>query len=224
MQWYQDALQTVTSADATLTVNTIPEIVIQPKDTTACMGSGADFSVVATGTATSLPVAGQQGFRLYKYCRRCQFRRFKNKYSYHYKCTLLHSITIFVRVIVSSLCGVPVYSNFVVLRVSIPPIVTSNPVNKAACDGTGPVVFNAYSSGMMDSLRWQVYSGGTWSDIHDNAIYTGSTSQQLTLITAPLALNGNQYRLNFMAKCATITTTAATLTVRPNPVVNFDAI
>ena len=49
---------TVTSADATLTVNTAPEISTQPHDTTACMNAGAAFTVIATGTAHNLPVAG----------------------------------------------------------------------------------------------------------------------------------------------------------------------
>ena len=62
------------------------------------------------------------------------------------------------RVLITGTCGIPVYSNFAVLRVNIPPVVTLNPVNKAACDGTGPVLFTANGSGMIDSLRWQVFS------------------------------------------------------------------
>ncbi len=66
-------------------------------------------------------------------------------------------------------CGVPVYSNFVVLRVNIAPVVSLNPIDKTSCDGTGPIAFTANGSGLIDSLRWQVFSGGTWSDLHDNA-------------------------------------------------------
>jgi len=69
-----------------------------------------------------------------------------------------------------------------------------------------------------------VFSGGVWSDIIDNAVYSGTASQQLTLVTVPLALNGNQYRLALKAKCTTVYTTGATLTVNPNPVVNFSAV
>jgi len=46
-----DALDTVASASALLTVNTIPEIVNQPQDTTICSTENAAFGVVATGTA-----------------------------------------------------------------------------------------------------------------------------------------------------------------------------
>jgi len=77
---------------------------------------------------------------------------------------------------------------------------------------------------MMDSLRWQVFSGGVWTDVHDNATYSGSSSQQLTLANVPIALSGNLYRLALRAKCITINTSSATLTVNANPVVDFSAV
>ncbi|MEY3231103.1 MAG: hypothetical protein RL689_1192, partial [Planctomycetota bacterium] len=40
----------VTSSSATLTVNTAPSITTQPANTAACVGSGASFTVAATGT------------------------------------------------------------------------------------------------------------------------------------------------------------------------------
>ena len=128
------------------------------------------------------------------------------------------------RVKISGTCGVPVYSNFVVLRVMTPPAVTLNPVNKPVCDLGGPVVFSASGTGLIDSLRWQVYSGGTWSDIHDNSVYSGTSSQQLTLTSVPLTYNGNQYRLSLKGRCITVNSVAATLTVNSNPVVDFSAV
>jgi PKD repeat protein len=213
----------VTSADATLIVNTAPEISTQPKDTTACMNAGAAFSISATGTGVIYQWQVNKGAGFINVVDDANFSG-----------SALNTLTItnaqaafnnyIFRIILTGTCGIPVYSNFAVLRVNIPPAVTLNPVNKAACDGTGPVVFSANGSGIIDSLRWQVFSGGVWSDLHDNAIYSGSTSQQLTLVTAPIALNGNQYRLALKAKCTTVNTTAATLTVNPNPVVDFSAV
>lgn len=57
--------------------------------------------------------------------------------------------------------------------------------------------------------------------IHDDAVYSGTTSQQLTLSNVPIAYNGYQYRLGLKAKCVTATTTGATLTVNANPIVTF---
>jgi PKD repeat protein len=213
----------VNSADATLTVNTAPEIATQPKDTTACLNAGAAFIVSATGTGINYQWQVNKGSGFINVVDDANFSG-----------STLNTLTVtnaqaafnnyIFRVILTGTCGIPTYSNFAVLRVNIPPVITLNPVNKAACDGTGPVIFSGNGSGIIDSLRWQVFSGGIWSDVHDNAIYSGSTSQQLTLITAPLALSGNQYRLALKAKCITINTTGATLTVNANPVVDFSAV
>jgi PKD repeat protein len=76
---------------------------------------------------------------------------------------------------------------------------------------------------MIDSLRWQVNPGGAgvWTDIYDDANYSGTTTQQLSIVNIPLAFNTNQYRLGLKAFCDTVYTNAATLTVNSNPVVNF---
>jgi PKD repeat protein len=214
---------TVTSSDAILTVNTAPEISVQPKDTTACMNAGAAFSISATGTALTYQWQVNKGAGFINVVNDANFSG-----------SALSTLTItnaqaafnnyIFRIIVSGTCGIPVYSNFAVLRVNIPPSITLNPVDKATCDGTGPVMFTANGTGIIDSLRWEVFSGGVWSDVHDNAIYGGSTSQQLTLSSVPIALNGNQYRLALKAKCITVNSTGATLTVNPNPVVDFSAL
>ena len=213
----------VTSGDATLTVNTAPEIITQPHDSTICMGSDASFSVTAAGTAVTYQWQVNPGTGFVNVINDANFGGATTS-----TLTITNAPASFnnyiIRVILGGTCGAPVYSNFVVLRVNIPPVVTLNPVNKTACDGTGPVVFSANGSGFIDSLRWQVFSGGVWSDIHDNAIYSGSSSQQLTLTAVSLALNNNQYRLALKAKCVTIYTTGATLTVNANPVVDFSAV
>ena len=207
----------------TLTVNTPPEIVTQPKDSTICMNAGATFNVTATGTNVTYQWQVNRGAGFVNVVNDANFSG-----------ATLNTLTItnapgtfnnyIFRAIISGTCGVPVYSNFAVLRVNNPPVVTLDPVNKPVCDGTGPVLFTANGSGMIDSLRWQVFSGGVWSDIFDNAIYSGSTSQQLTLSNAPFGFNGNLYRLSMKAKCTTVYTNGATLTVYANPVVDFSAV
>ena len=116
----------VTSADAVLTVNTVPEIVTQPLDSTICMGSGATFGVTATGTALGYQWQVNKGAGFINVVNDANFSG-----------SDLPTLTItnapgtfnnyIFRVIVSGTCGVPVYSNFVVLRVNVPPTVTLNP-------------------------------------------------------------------------------------------------
>ena len=74
---------------------------------------------------------------------------------------------------------------------------------------------------MVDSLRWQVNTGSGWNDIHDNAIYSGTTTQQLALVDVPYAYNNYQYRLALNAFCANTYSNGAVLTVHPLPVVTF---
>ncbi|TAL71179.1 MAG: PKD domain-containing protein, partial [Bacteroidetes bacterium] len=75
-------------------------------------------------------------------------------------------------------------------------------------------------------LQWQVSTngGGTWSDISvGDPQYLGVITNQLSMVNAPVTLNGNQYRLAIIGACTTVNTNAVTLTVNPNPVVSFAA-
>ncbi len=213
----------VTSADAILTVNTVPEIVIQPKDSVVCLNANATFSVTATGTNITYLWQVNKGTGFNAVVDDANFSGYDQSTLTITNAPAAFNNYIF-RVIVSGACGIPVYSNFAVLRVNIPPAVTLNPVSKSICDGGGPVIFTANGSGMIDSLRWQVFNSGAWSDIHDDAIYGGATSQQLTLFNVPYAFNGNQYRLSLKAKCSIVPSNAATLTVNANPVVDFSGV
>ncbi len=214
---------TDTSATAILIVNTPPEIVRQPKDSTICMNAGATFRVTATGTSAVYRWQVNTGAGFVDVINGANFSGANDSILTIINAPGTFNNNIF-RVIISGTCGAPVYSNFAVLRVLNPPVITLNPVNKPICDGVGPVLFTANGSGMIDSLRWQVFSGGSWSDIYDDSIYSGSSSQQLTLSKAPFAFNGNQYHLSLKAKCTTVNSTNATLTVYPNPVVDFSAV
>ncbi len=212
----------VISGDALLTVNTIPEIRSHPKDSTICSGTGASFHVSATGTGLSFQWIRNPGTGFINVTDDLNFSGSNDSTLVITNAPASFNNNIF-RVIVTGTCGVPLYSNFVILRVNVPPTVTLNPVNKPICAGGGPVYFIANGSGMIDSLRWQVNIGGTgtWTDIFDNAIYSGTTTQQLSLVNIPLSYNNNQYRLGLKAFCDTIYTNPATLTVNSNPVINF---
>ncbi len=75
-------------------------------------------------------------------------------------------------------------------------------------------------------LQWEVStnSGTSWAPVTDDAIYGGSSTNQLSILNAPVTFNGYQYKLGLKGSCATTTyTNAATLTVNANPVVSFPA-
>jgi hypothetical protein len=217
---------TVTSGSAILTVNTAPEIITQPRDSTICLGDGAAFMVTAQGTGITYQWEVKKGA--------LPFAPVSNDANFSGATTptltIVNTTASFnnniFRVKISGTCGIPVYSNFVVLRLNLPPTVTVNPTSKAICENGGPIFFVGNGSGVIDSLRWQVSTnaGVTWTDIYDNAFYSGTTSQQLSVVNVPVTYNNNQYRLALKAFCTTVYTNAATLTVNANPIVDFSAV
>jgi gliding motility-associated-like protein len=212
----------VTSADAILAVNTSPEILVQPADSTVCMNAGGTFAVSATGTGITYQWQVNRGLGFVNVTDDAN-----TSGSTLNTLTIINAPASFnnniFRVVIKGVCGAQVYSNFATMRVLIPPSITLQPLAKSICEGGGPIAFTANGSGQIDSLRWQVFSGGIWSDIYDNSIYSGSTSQQMTVTGIPASFNGNQYRLSLKAKCTVVYSNGATLTVNSNPLVDFSA-
>jgi PKD-like domain/PKD domain/CHU_C Type IX secretion signal domain/Ig-like domain CHU_C associated len=218
-----DCSSSVTSATAILTVNNNPDIQIQPKDSTICINAGARFTVSATGTAVAYQWQVNKGAGFINVVNNINFSGAGTN-----TLTIVNAPATFnnymFRAEITGSCGSPVYSNFAELKINIPPSVILNPSGKSICEGGGPVVFSSNGSGVLDSLRWQVNTAGTWTDIRDNSIYSGTSSQQLTVANMPLTYNGNLYRLAYKAKCTTVYSNSAKLTVNANPVVDFSAI
>jgi PKD repeat protein len=214
----------LTSANATLTVRTIPEITKEPGDTTICSTQGAVFQATATGTALTYQWQVNTG------------SGFGNidvnpSYTGHISGATSNTLTItnalpaynddLFMAKITGACGSPVYTSIVTLTVNTPPAVSLSPSAQAVCDEAGTVYFRGRGTGMIDSLRWQVNTGSGWNDIYDDAIYSSTMSQQLTVMNPPVSYNGYQYRLALKASCQDIYTGAATLTVHSNPVVSF---
>jgi subtilisin-like proprotein convertase family protein len=105
----------------------------------------------------------------------------------------------------------------VVTPVSAP---TITPATRTACVG-GSVSFVAAATGGPATYQWEVSTNGGASF----ASITGQTSATLTLSALTATMNNNQYRAVISAgPCAgSVTTTAATLTVNPIPVITIAA-
>ena len=114
-------------------------------------------------------------------------------------------------VVVSGACAPPVTSETAILTIeSAAPTVTTNPENKAVCDGV-TVLFTAAATGAT-ALQWQVSTNGgsTWSNL------SGATSSPLSF-SAAVSENNNQYRAMFTNSCGNVPSTAAVLTVSSIP-------
>jgi len=207
--------------EAILTVQTAPEIVTHPRDTTLCEGMQGYMKVEAQGTGVAYQWQVNRGLGFEDVTDDANFIGSDTDSLVIDNAPASFNNYLF-RAVASGTCGVPVYTNFAVLHVTPPPVVTLDPVDRAICDeGNTYLLGNGFG---YTSLRWQVDDGGGWTDLTDDANYLGTATQQLTLMDIPVLFDGNRYRLALTGDCETIYTSAATLTVNANPVVDFSAI
>lgn len=205
------------SGAAILTVNSLPAVTTSPLNATLCVGGSNTFSVTATGTGityqwqistdggttwTNIAGATTSSYTVSAVTAAMNGNR--------YRC------------VVTGTCNPAVNSGAAILTVNTPVAITANPVSIAAC-ATGTINFSVTATGTAPAYQWQesTNSGSTWTAITNGGIYSGATTATLTLtgITAPM--NGNQYRcvVNGSAPCGSVTSTAATLNVTPQPVI-----
>ncbi len=86
--------------------------------------------------------------------------------------------------------------------------ITTQPSDVTVDEGNA-ATFNVVASGNIQSYQWQVNSGDGWSDI------TGATSASYTIDRTTTDMSGNQYRCIVTGADGKVTSSAATLTVRP---------
>lgn len=102
----------------------------------------------------------------------------------------------------------------------VAPSITVQPADTTLCPGcTGSMSVTATNA---DTYQWQLFNGSVWVNLNDSGIYSGTTTQTLTLTNPTTAENGNQYRVlvsNSAYSCSEITSNAATLTVVVNTVI-----
>jgi len=99
--------------------------------------------------------------------------------------------------------------------------------NKTIC-AAGNTSFTATASGGSGNIyQWQVSTdaGTTFTNVANGAVYSGATTNTLSLTAAPVSFNSNRYRLAVSAlPCVgSLNSNAATLTVNPTPVIVLSA-
>ena len=92
--------------------------------------------------------------------------------------------------------------------------ISSQPVNAVVLPNTD-ATFSVSATGTGLTYQWEENTGSTWSSITNGGIYSGATTNTLTLTAVTLAESGYQYRcvVSGTTPCAAATTTAATLTI-----------
>lgn len=195
---------TVISSSVNLQIGLQADIVIEPIDVTACVGSAASFSVetigdpltyqwqVSTdGGANFTNIPGATG---YEYTvSNATAAQTGNKY----------------RVVISSCSTTPLVSNAATLAVSNLATISTQPTNVNACRG-GNATISVVATGSELIYQWQVSTDGglTYNDI------IGATSSSFLINGVTNAYNNNKYRVNISNNCASnATSESATLLV-----------
>jgi len=213
----------VTTNIVTLTVNTAPAITTQPVSTTVCAGNTATFTVAATGTALTYQWQVNTG------------AGFANvPASAPYSGTTSATLTInpttagmtgyIYRVIISGTCSPSVTSNSDTLTVNTAPTITFNPSSTTVCAG-GTAFFFTGATGTALTYQWQVNTGSGYVNLSNGGVYSGVTTNFLTVTGVTAAMNGYQYRCVVSGTCPpSATTTGATLTVNTSPVITTQPV
>ncbi len=201
----------VTSANfATLTINTVPVISLQPKNKTVCEGSATGFGVTATGTGltykwevntgsgfTSISGAGYSGVNS-DTLMISSVTNAMNNYEY--------------RVVIAGTCST-VTTNLGKLTVNRSPQILQFPQSATICPGN-TVTFTSNALAVAGlTYQWQTDNGtGTFTDI------VGANQKDYTTPTVSVATGSFKYQLVVSATCPSPVTTAPvgiTLTTAP---------
>ncbi|MEE1964434.1 hypothetical protein V1387_17220 [Allomuricauda taeanensis] len=99
------------------------------------------------------------------------------------------------------------------------PTITSQPVNVSTCPGC---TTNISATVGADVFQWQYYNGSSWTNLSDTGVYSGSTTNALTITNPTSSENNTAYRLlasNNSFVCGYTTSTTATLTLQVSTVI-----
>ncbi len=210
---FTNAVNTATSAAATLTVETAPLVTTNPKNTTVVAPEPASFKAAASGNP--IPTV--------KWQSSTDGGKTWTSISGATSDTLTIPATTLAesgnqyRAVFKNPAG-SATSNPATLTVDEKPVVTSNPASTSVLAGTNATFTAAASGTPAPTVQWQVSinQGSTWTNDTTDA---GNTTGTLTVEGATVAENGHEYRAVFSNAAGSINSAAATLTVEEAPLV-----
>jgi hypothetical protein len=99
------------------------------------------------------------------------------------------------------------------------PTISSQPVDVTTCPGCTTSISATVTA---DQFQWQFYNGSSWVNLSDTGIYSGTSTNVLTITNPTPNENSTSYRLvvsNDAFVCGTTTSNTATLTLRVNTMI-----
>lgn len=209
------------STAATLTVNSLPAISVQPQSITLCAGANTTFSITASGTGIS--------YQWQESLNGCAgpWNNIVGATSSSYSLTGLTAgmDNKGYRCVVSGTCTPAAISNCALLNVVTSVNVTLQPISTTICDGTN-TSYTVAGSGAGIIYQWQVNTGSGYTNISNGGVYSGATSATLNITGANTTMNGYQYRCQLSnATCTTPgVSNTAVLTVNSLPSISSNPV
>jgi hypothetical protein len=207
----------LTSAPATLTVNTLPSISTNPFNTSVCATYPTTFAVIATGTGITYQWQVNTG------------SGFVNATGSAY--TSVNSAVLTVtapnatfngytfRCVVGGVCTPSQTSSPATLTVFSLPAVTAQPTSQTTCTNS-TAIFSVGGSGTGLTYQWQENKGTGWNNVSNGGVYSGVTSTTLVLTTVPYSMSGWAYRCLISGTCApAVLSNSVSLSIIPLPTV-----
>ncbi|MCB0736506.1 MAG: immunoglobulin domain-containing protein, partial [Bacteroidetes bacterium] len=208
----------VNSNSASLTVNELPSISVNPSDDTECEGGNAAFSVTASGTGLTYQWQENNGGG---------FSNISNGGIYGGATSANLTLTAITagmdgydyRCVVSGTCTPSVTSSSANLTVNTSPSISTHPSSDAICE-TANTSFSVTATGTGLTYQWQEDDGGGYSNLANGGIYGGVTTATLSITSATTGEDGYKYRVVVSGTCTpAVTSNEATLTVQDAPAI-----
>jgi len=199
----------------TVPVEIAPSIISSPSAATACAYGTDSFSVSASGSSPSYQWQVNAG------------SGFSNIVGATSSTLILNGITpsmngYYYRCIVSNVCSAVATSSSAVLNVNPLPAISSQPTSTGVC-ASGNASFSVSGTGAGITYQWQVNTGPGFTTVTNGGVYSGATSNQLSITGALASMNGYLYRCVVSGACnPSAISNNATLSIYPNqqPVIN----
>ncbi|MGC3946952.1 MAG: PKD domain-containing protein [Chryseolinea sp.] len=213
----------VSSNAATLTINEKPEVTVNPVNQVICSGGNTTFTAsagVTTGATYQWEISTDGGGT---------YGNVTNGGVYSGALTNTLTLTgasatlngYMYRLSVGGTCPSPVTSTAATLTVNTPVVIGTQPVSATICED-GTVQFTVAATGT--GLLYQWYEGPLTA-LSDAGVYSGTTTNQLTLTNVPSAFNGRTYYVRVSGACASpVSSNAATLTINEKPEVTLNPV
>ncbi len=210
-----------TSDEATLTVHPYPAVTDDPDNRQVCDGGSTWFAV---GHSAAIPSYQWQvstdgggtwnnlsNSPVYSGVDSDTLRLTSIPFAYNtwqYRCVVTQA----------ALCSTN--SSAATLTVYQYPAITDNPDNSEICENDN-ASFTIDATGGVLTFQWQIFNGTGYTDLIDDATYSGVTTKTLGITAAPATLNAKKYRCKITESglCSSYTTDGV-LTVHAYPTVN----